>query len=340
MPSNISPGGTARASCFVQWKKPHIPTESTPPMTAALVSLVLLIILVALALIFLVSCILVVPQSDVYVIEKLGKYNRTLSSGLHFRLPFVERVAYKQTLRIRELDLLVATKTQDNVFVQVPVNVQYFVNENEQDVKNAVYKLSNPENQMRSYIQQNIVGSLSKLDLDEAYGSLHQVGLALQGELTEKIGEYGYVIKDTNVIDVEPAPEVKDAMNQVNASERKRQAQILTAEGNKQAAILDAEAERDARRLRGEGIAQEGDEIAKGMKERIDKLKDAGLSAEAAVEWLKFNDGMAVYSALASSNNAKVIMMDGSNLSGKNRSMTSDDITRSIIQAEEVQSHR
>lgn len=309
-------------------------------MTAALVSLVLLIILVALALIFLVCCILVVPQSDVYVIEKLGKYNRTLSSGLHFRLPFVERVAYKQTLRIRELDLLVATKTQDNVFVQVPVNVQYFVNENEQDVKNAVYKLSNPENQMRSYIQQNIVGSLSKLDLDEAYGSLHQVGLALQGELTEKIGEYGYVIKDTNVIDVEPAPEVKDAMNQVNASERKRQAQILTAEGNKQAAILDAEAERDARRLRGEGIAQEGDEIAKGMKERIDKLKDAGLSAEAAVEWLKFNDGMAVYSALASSNNAKVIMMDGSNLSGKNRSMTSDDITRSIIQAEEVQSHR
>ena len=309
-------------------------------MTAALVSLVLLIILVALALIFLVSCILVVPQSDVYVIEKLGKYNRTLSSGLHFRLPFVERVAYKQTLRIRELDLLVATKTQDNVFVQVPVNVQYFVNENEQDVKNAVYKLSNPENQMRSYIQQNIVGSLSKLDLDEAYGSLHQVGLALQGELTEKIGEYGYVIKDTNVIDVEPAPEVKDAMNQVNASERKRQAQILTAEGNKQAAILDAEAERDARRLRGEGIAQEGDEIAKGMKERIDKLKDAGLSAEAAVEWLKFNDGMAVYSALASSNNAKVIMMDGSNLSGKNGSMTSDDITRSIIQAEEVQSHR
>ncbi|GAA1046245.1 MULTISPECIES: SPFH domain-containing protein [Rothia] len=309
-------------------------------MTAALVSLVLLIILVALALIFLVSCILVVPQSDVYVIEKLGKYNRTLSSGLHFRLPFVERVAYKQTLRIRELDLLVATKTQDNVFVQVPVNVQYFVNENEQDVKNAVYKLSNPENQMRSYIQQNIVGSLSKLDLDEAYGSLHQVGLALQGELTEKIGEYGYVIKDTNVIDVEPAPEVKDAMNQVNASERKRQAQILTAEGNKQAAILDAEAERDARRLRGEGIAQEGDEIAKGMKERIDKLKDAGLSAEAAVEWLKFNDGMAVYSALASSNNAKVIMMDGSNLSGQNRSMTSDDITRSIIQAEEVQSHR
>lgn len=340
MPSNISPASTARASCFVQWKKPHIPTESTPPMTAALVSLVLLIILVALALIFLVSCILVVPQSDVYVIEKLGKYNRTLSSGLHFRLPFVERVAYKQTLRIRELDLLVATKTQDNVFVQVPVNVQYFVNENEQDVKNAVYKLSNPENQMRSYIQQNIVGSLSKLDLDEAYGSLHQVGLALQGELTEKIGEYGYVIKDTNVIDVEPAPEVKDAMNQVNASERKRQAQILTAEGNKQAAILDAEAERDARRLRGEGIAQEGDEIAKGMKERIDKLKDAGLSAEAAVEWLKFNDGMAVYSALASSNNAKVIMMDGSNLSGKNRSMTSDDITRSIIQAEEVQSHR
>ena len=309
-------------------------------MTAALVSLVLLIILVALALIFLVSCILVVPQSDVYVIEKLGKYNRTLSSGLHFRLPFVERVAYKQTLRIRELDLLVATKTQDNVFVQVPVNVQYFVNENEQDVKNAVYKLSNPENQMRSYIQQNIVGSLSKLDLDEAYGSLHQVGLALQGELTEKIGEYGYVIKDTNVIDVEPAPEVKDAMNQVNASERKRQAQILTAEGNKQAAILDAEAERDARRLRGEGIAQEGDEIAKGMKERIDKLKDAGLSAEAAVEWLKFNDGMAVYSALASSNNAKVIMMDGSNLSGKNHPVTSDDITRSIIQAEEVQSHR
>lgn len=293
------------------------------------------VILAVIAIIFLISCILVVPQSDVYVIEKLGKFNRILSSGLHFRLPFVERVAYKQTLRVRELDLLVATKTQDNVFVQVPVNVQYFVNENEQDVKNAVYRLSNPENQMRSYIQQNIVGSLSKLDLDEAYGSLHQVGLALQGELTEKIGEYGYVIKDTNVIDVEPAPEVKNAMNQVNASERKRQAQILAAEGNKQAAILDAEAERDARRLRGEGIAQEGDEIAKGMKERIDKLKDAGLSAEAAVEWLKFNDGMAVYSALAASNNAKVIMMDGN--MGMNRPITSQDITKSIIQADEAQ---
>lgn len=295
-----------------------------------------LIILGILAVLLLMS-VLVVPQSDVYVIEKLGKYHRTLFSGLHFRLPVVERVAYKQTLRIKELDLMVATKTKDNVFVQVPVNVQYFVNENEQDIRNSVYRLSNPENQMRSYIQQNIVGSLSKLDLDEAYGSLHQVGLALQGELTEKIGEYGYVIKDTNVIDVEPAPEVKDAMNQVNASERKRQAQILTAEGNKAAAILEAEAERDARRLRGEGIAQEGDEIAKGMKERIDKLKDAGLTAEAAVEWLKFNDGIAVYTALASSNNAKVIMMDNNLGPNSGQPMTSEDITRSIIRADEVQ---
>lgn len=295
-----------------------------------------LIILGILAVLLLMS-VLVVPQSDVYVIEKLGKYHRTLFSGLHFRLPVVERVAYKQTLRIKELDLMVATKTKDNVFVQVPVNVQYFVNENEQDIRNSVYRLSNPENQMRSYIQQNIVGSLSKLDLDEAYGSLHQVGLALQGELTEKIGEYGYVIKDTNVIDVEPAPEVKDAMNQVNASERKRQAQILTAEGNKAAAILEAEAERDARRLRGEGIAQEGDEIAKGMKERIDKLKDAGLTADAAVEWLKFNDGIAVYTALASSNNAKVIMMDNNLGPNSGQPMTSENITRSIIRADEVQ---
>ncbi|MBM7051736.1 SPFH domain-containing protein [Rothia sp. ZJ1223] len=295
-----------------------------------------LVLLGVLGLMLLMS-ILVVPQSDVYVIEKLGKYHRTLFSGLHFRMPFVDRVAYKQTLRVKELDLMVATKTKDNVFVQVPVNVQYFVNENEQDIKNSVYRLSNPENQMRSYIQQNIVGSLSKLDLDEAYGSLHQVGLALQGELTEKIGEYGYVIKDTNVIDVDPAPEVKDAMNQVNASERKRQAQILTAEGNKAAAILEAEAERDARRLRGEGIAQEGDEIAKGMKERIDKLKDAGLSAEAAVEWLKFNDGIAVYTALASSNNAKIIMMDNNLGPTSGRPMTSEDITRSIIRADEVQ---
>lgn len=302
-------------------------------MLATITTIALLGLIIIGAMLLLMS-IVVVPQSDVYVIEKLGKYNRTLFSGLHFRVPIIDRIAYKQTLRIKELDLMVATKTKDNVFVQVPVNVQYYVNENEADVKNSVYRLSNPENQMRSYIQQNIVGSLSKLDLDEAYGSLHQVGIALQGELTEKIGEYGYIIKDTNVIDVEPAPEVKDAMNQVNASERKRQAQILAAEGNKAAAILEAEAERDARRLRGEGIAQEGDEIAKGMKERIDKLKDAGLSAEAAVEWLKFNDGIAVYTALAQSNNAKVIMMDN-NLYG-NRPMTADDITRSIIQAEEV----
>lgn len=304
-------------------------------MLGALLMILGLGALVLLVLLLLLS-ILVVPQSDAYVIEKLGKYNRTLFSGLHFRVPFIDRVAYKQTLRVKELDLMVATKTKDNVFVQVPVNVQYFVNENEQDIKNSVYRLSNPENQMRSYIQQNIVGSLSKLDLDEAYGSLHQVGLALQGELTQKISEYGYVIKDTNVIDVEPAPEVKDAMNQVNASERKRQAQILTAEGNKAAAILEAEAERDARRLRGEGIAQEGDEIAKGMKERIDKLKDAGLSAEAAVEWLKFNDGIAVYTALAASNNAKVIMMDN-NLAPSGKAVTADDVMRSIIRADEVQ---
>lgn len=301
----------------------------------AAASLIFLLVLLGIVAVLLLMCVVVVPQSDVYVIERLGKFNRTLFSGLHFRVPIIDRIAYKQTLRIKELDLMVATKTKDNVFVQVPVNVQYFVNENEADVKNSVYRLSNPENQMRSYIQQNIVGSLSNLDLDEAYGSLHQVGLALQGELTQKIGEYGYVIKDTNVIDVEPAPEVREAMNQVNASERRRQAQILSAEGNKAAAILEAEAERDARRLRGEGIAQEGDEIAKGMKERIDKLKDAGLSAEAAVEWLKFNDGIAVYTALAASNNAKVIMMD-SNIS-PNRPITAEDITRSIITADETQ---
>lgn len=302
--------------------------------TIIILSFIALITIIGITLLWLSPIIHVVPQQCVYVVERLGKYSRQLNAGFHMTIPIIERVAYRQDFRVKELDLLVDTKTKDNVFVQVPVNIQYFVNENESDVKNSVYRLSNPENQMRSYIQQNVVGSLSKLNLDEAYSSLHQVGVELQNELTDKISEYGYVIKDTNVIDVQPAKEVRDAMNQVNASERRRQAQILQAEGNKAAAILEAEAERDARRLRGEGIASEGDEIAKGMKERIDKLTAAGLDATSAVEWLKFNDSMAVYSSLVSSGNSKVIMMPTP--AGSSNALTVEDITRSIITASEA----
>lgn len=302
--------------------------------TIIILSFIALITIIGITLLWLSPIIHVVPQQCVYVVERLGKYSRQLNAGFHMTIPIIERVAYRQDFRVKELDLLVDTKTKDNVFVQVPVNIQYFVNENESDVKNSVYRLSNPENQMRSYIQQNVVGSLSKLNLDEAYSSLHQVGVELQNELTDKISEYGYVIKDTNVIDVQPAKEVRDAMNQVNASERRRQAQILQAEGNKAAAILEAEAERDARRLRGEGIASEGDEIAKGMKERIDKLTAAGLDATSAVEWLKFNDSMTVYSSLVSSGNSKVIMMPTP--AGSSNTLTVEDITRSIITASEA----
>ena len=183
--------------------------------------IIILLILLFLAVLLLLSSIYVVRQQSVAIIERFGRYQRTSSSGMNFRLPFgIDKIAARVQLRLLQSEIIVETKTQDNVFVTMNVATQYRVNEN--NVTDAYYKLMRPEAQIKSYIEDALRSSVPKLTLDELFEKKDEIALEVQKQVAEEMSTYGYIIVKTLITKVEPDAEVKQSMNEINAAQRKR----------------------------------------------------------------------------------------------------------------------
>lgn len=238
--------------------------------------IVILLVVIFLAILLLISSIYVVRQQSVAIIERFGRYQKTSSSGMNFRIPFgIDKIAARVQLRLLQSDIVVETKTQDNVFVTMNVATQYRVNEN--NVTDAYYKLMRPESQIKSYIEDALRSSVPKLTLDELFEKKDEIALEVQKQVAEEMSTYGYIIVKTLITKVEPDAEVKQSMNEINAAQRKRVAAQELAEADKIKIVTAAEAEAEKDRLHGVGIAEQRKAIVDGLADSIQELKGANV---------------------------------------------------------------
>lgn len=272
-------------------------------------TLLIIVFILLLVLSIIASTLYVVRQQSVAIIERFGRYQKTATSGIHIRMPFgIDKIAARVQLRLLQSEIVVETKTKDNVFVTLNVATQYRVNE--QNVTDAYYKLMKPESQIKSYIEDALRSSVPKLTLDELFEKKDEIALEVQHQVAEEMSTYGYIIVKTLITKVEPDAEVKQSMNEINAAQRKRVAAQELANADKIKIVTAAEAEAEKDRLHGVGIAQQRKAIVDGLAESIQELKDAnvGMSEEQIMSILLTNQYLDTLNQFAAGGNQTIFL--------------------------------
>lgn len=235
------------------------------------------VIALVVVLFVLLSSLFIVQQQTIAIVERFGKFRRIAAAGLHVCAPFgIDRIVQRMPLRIQQNNIEIETKTKDNVFVRLNLAVQFQVDNKK--VVDAYYKLSEPVAQIRSYVEDAIRSSLPKYTLDESYEKKDDIARDVFDTVSNEMFEYGYCIIKTLITSIEPAQEVKDSMNAINAAQRQRQAAQELANADKIKIVTAAEAEAEKDRLHGEGIANQRKAIVDGLSESFNELKTSGLS--------------------------------------------------------------
>lgn len=224
-----------------------------------------------------------VEQQERAIVERFGKFVRVAGPGLQSKTPFVERVAGRVTLQVEQLNAQIETKTKDNVFVVVKLAVQYKVGVEAQQVQDAYYKLEDPEVQMQAYAFDVVRSHIPSMDLDEAYADADTIAKHIQDTLHAQMATYGYEIVKALITNIEPDQRVKDAMNNINASQRNQVAAAAQGDAQKTLAVKKAEGEKETMRLQGEGVAAERKAIANGLHESLEIIAQHGLDPREAM---------------------------------------------------------
>ncbi|HUL33243.1 MAG TPA: SPFH domain-containing protein [Candidatus Eisenbacteria bacterium] len=214
-----------------------------------------------------------VQTAEVAIVQRLGKFARVAGPGLNWKTPFIENVVRRMSMKVLQFDVQVETKTQDNVFVQIPVSIQYKVIP--EGVEAAFYKLSDPVKQIESMVYNMVLGHVPKMKLDDTFINQADIAKDLRDSLDASMHEYGYTIVKVLISDIVPDPKVKAAMNDINAAAREREATVSRAETNKLLLVKQAEAEAESKRLQGEGIANQRKAIIAGLKDSIEDFSKA-----------------------------------------------------------------
>ncbi len=241
---------------------------------SALVPIIVVIVILLSAFLF------VVKQQTAVIIERFGKFQSIRLPGLQLKVPLMDRIAGKLSLKIQQLDVNVETKTSDDVFVRLRVSVQFSVMP--ENVYDAFYKLYNPHDQITSYIFDTVRAEVPKLKLDDVFLKKDNIALAIKRDISEAMDTYGYVIVKALVTDIDPDAAVKEAMNRINAAEREKTAAEYDGEAEKIRIVAKAKAEAESKRLQGQGIADQRREIAKGLEDSVSVLNAAGINPQEA----------------------------------------------------------
>jgi regulator of protease activity HflC (stomatin/prohibitin superfamily) len=237
----------------------------------------ILVVLAGIAFFFVLSVIFgsffTVQTAQVAIVQRLGKFARVAGPGLNWKTPLIETVVSRMSMKVEQFDVQVETKTQDNVFVQIPVSIQYKVIPDA--VEAAFYKLSNPVKQIESMVYNVVLGHVPKMKLDDTFLNQADIASDLRDSLDGSMKEYGYSIVKVLISDIVPDPKVKAAMNDINAAQREREATVSRAETNKLLLVKQAEAEAESKRLQGEGIANQRKAIISGLKDSVEDFSKA-----------------------------------------------------------------
>ncbi len=250
-----------------------------------------------------------VSNRTVKIIERFGKYNRTASAGLNFKLPFVDSVRQTLSLQTEQHNVPVDSITKDKVSVRVACTVNYNVLEGRE--ADAFYKLATPKAQIETFVFDVVRSQVPKLTLDEIFDSKDHIAQAVKAELTQDMAGFGYEIGKVLVTEIEPDAKVKAAMNEINAAQREAQAANARGEADKTLRVKAAEAQMEADRLKGEGIAKQRLAIINGAKQSVEELKSAypGVHEETLMNMLMMTQYFETLSQLGGKAGDKVIFI-------------------------------
>ena len=270
--------------------------------------------LIFFVVLFLFSGIFVVKQQSAAIVERFGRFLSIRQSGLHFRIPVVDRISGRLSLRILQLDVIVETKTKDDVFVKLKVSVQYKVVA--ENVYDAFYKLDYPQDQITSYVFDVVRAVVPKMKLDDVFEKKDEIANAVKGELNDAMANYGYDIIKALVTDIDPDPEVKAAMNRINAAERKKVAAQYDGDAERILIVDKAIAEAESKRLQGQGIADQRREIARGLEESVDVLNKVGINSQEASALIVVTQHCDTLQAIGGETNTNLILLPNSPQAG------------------------
>lgn len=270
--------------------------------------------LIFLGLIILISSFFTVKQQTAAIIERFGKFQSIRQSGLQLKIPIVDKVAGRLSLKIQQLDVIIETKTLDDVFVRLKVSVQYRVLS--QKVYDAFYKLDYPHEQITSYVFDVVRAEVPKMKLDDVFVKKDDIALAVKAELNDAMLEYGFDIIKTLVTDIDPDPQVKAAMNRINASEREKTAAQYEGDAARILIVEKAKAEAESKRLQGQGIADQRREIARGLEESVMVLNKVGINSQEASALIVVTQHYDTLQSVGQHTNSNLILLPNSPQAG------------------------
>ena len=266
-----------------------------------------LMVVLIIGLILLLSSFFTVKQQTAAIVERFGKFLSIRHAGLQLKVPIIDKIAGKLNLKIQQLDVIIETKTKDNVFVKMKVSVQFTVIR--EKVYDAFYRLEYPHDQITAYVFDVVRAEVPKLKLDDVFERKDDIAIAVKRELNEAMTTYGYDIINTLVTDIDPDIQVKNAMNRINAADREKTATEFEAESSRIRIVAKAKAEAESKRLQGQGIADQRREIARGLVESVDVLNKVGINSQEASALIVVTQHYDTLQAIGSDTNSNLILL-------------------------------
>jgi len=271
-------------------------------------------IILFVVLVLLASGLFIVKQQTAAIVERFGKFVGIRQPGLHLKIPLADKIAGRMSLKILQLDVIVETKTKDDVFVKLKVSVQYKVVT--ASVYDAFYKLDYPQDQITSYVFDVIRAEVPKMKLDDVFEKKNDIANAVKGELNEAMTNYGYDIIKALVTDIDPDGQVKEAMNRINAAEREKVAAQYEGDAARILIVEKAKAEAESKRLQGQGIADQRREIARGLEESVDVLNGVGINSQEASALIVVTQHYDTLQSIGENTNSNLILLPNSPQAG------------------------
>ena len=271
-------------------------------------------IILPIGLLLLFFTFFIVKQQSAAIVERFGKFVSVRQSGLQIKIPIIDSIAGRLSLRIQQLDVVVETKTKDDVFVKLKVSVQFKVIK--EKVYDAFYKLDNPGDQITSFIFDVVRAEVPKLILDDVFLKKDDIAIAVKSELQDAMTEYGFQIIKTLVTDIDPDAQVKESMNRINASEREKVAAQFEGEAQKILIVEKAKAEAESKRLQGQGIADQRREIARGLEDSVKVLNGVDINSQEASALIVVTQHYDTLQSVGAEANSNLILMPNSPQAG------------------------
>ena len=264
-------------------------------------------IVIGLFIFALYGVIFIVKQQTAAIIETFGRFSNIRQSGFQLKVPVVQRIAGRMSLKIQQLDVIIETKTLDDVFVKLKVSVQFKVIK--EKVYEAFYKLDYPHDQITSYVFDVVRAEVPKMKLDDVFVKKDDIAIAVKSELNDAMMEYGYDIIKTLVTDIDPDAQVKAAMNRINAADREKTAAQYEGDAARILIVEKAKAEAESKRLQGQGIADQRREIARGLEESVEVLNKVGINSQEASALIVVTQHYDTLQSIGQETNSNLILL-------------------------------